>query len=153
MKYYHSGLLTAALGAYLFLTTGCHSISPANVPDPKRLVGKKQIYVVQSALKERGFRKEIERNLTARGLTVTFGPKDGLKPEAELFLVYEDRWTWDMVMYPRQVNMAIYDAKTQELLGSVEFKNNAFHTFPDPPEITDELLGRIFGEPEGRYMK
>ncbi len=59
----------------------------------------------------------------------------------------------DMKDEGSMVKIAIYDAKTHTMLGSDEFKNSFFHTFPDPPEITDELLGRIFGEPSGRFMK
>jgi len=58
-----------------------------------------------------------------------------------------------MVMYPSEVKISIYGAKTGDLLGSCDFKNSVFHTFPDPPEITDELIGRIFGEPAGSHMK
>jgi hypothetical protein len=147
------GLWGLILTALVLGTTGCHTIHPATVLDTESIRGKNQIYVVESTRKDRGFRKEIERNLLGRGFNVTSGPMDGLGKEVELYLIYEDRWSWDMVMYPSRVKIAIYDAVTRGLLGSADFKNRAFHTFPDPPEITDELLGRIFGEPEGKYMQ
>jgi len=135
------------------LTTGCHTVYPAKVVDTAQLGNSKQVYLVVSANKDRGFRKEIERNLTTRGFVVTAGAMADMPATAELYVTYDDRWAWDMAMYPAQVKIEIYDAKTKQLLGSDEFKNSYFHTFPDPPEITDELLGRIFGEPEGKYMK
>ena len=141
------------IAAIALSTAGCHTISPATVVDATRLSGSKRIYVVVSDRKDRGFRKEIERNLTARGLTVASGPLGRMSEAEELYVTYDDRWIWDFVMYPSRVQIAIYDAKTRELLGSVEFKNRVAHTYPDPPEITNELLGRIFGEPEGRYMQ
>ena len=49
--------------------------------------------------------------------------------------------------------ICFYDAKSRELLGSAEFKTGFWHTFADPPEIVDELIGRIYGEREGKYMK
>jgi hypothetical protein len=146
-------LVIAALGTMVLVTTGCHTVTPATAVDSQKLSGKKHIYVVQSTGKDRGFLKEIERNLKGRGFAVTSGPKERLSEQSDLYLVYEDKWSWDMVMYPSRVKIAIYDAKSNALLGSDEFKNSFFHTFPDPPEITDELLGRIFGEPNGRYMK
>jgi hypothetical protein len=153
MKSYRNALLSAVVAMLVLFTAGCHTVTPATVVDRQKLTGKKQIYVVQSTGKDRGFRKEIERNLAGRGFIITSGPMERLGEQSELYLVYEDRWSWDMVMYPSRVKIAIYDTKTHALLGSDEFKNSAFHTFADPPEITDELLGRIFGEPEGRYMK
>ncbi len=153
MKSFPGILLSAVLGIMVLFTAGCHTVTPAAVVDSQKLTGKKQIYVVQSTRKDRGFQKEIERNLSGRGFAVTSGPRAQLGDRSDLYLVYEDKWSWDMVMYPSQVKIAIYDAKTHALLGSDEFKNSFFHTFADPPEITDELLGRIFGEANGRYMK
>ncbi len=153
MKPYLGMLLTAVLGIMALFTAGCHTVTPAAVIDGQQLTGKKQIYVVQSTSKDRGFQKEIERNLTGRGFAVTSGPRERLGEQSDLYLLYEDKWSWDMVMYPSRVKIAIHDAKTHAVLGSDEFKNSFFHTFADPPEITDELLGRIFGEPNGRYMK
>ena len=153
MKSCTNFLLAALVAATCLLTTGCHTVSPATVTDAKQLLGKKQVFLVLSPRKDRGFRKEIERNLTARGFTVTVGKREEMGAVAELFLEYDDRWAWDMVMYPSQVKIAIYNAATRTLIGSAEFKNSVFHTYADPPEITDELIGRIFGEPEGRYIK
>lgn len=153
MKSYRHVIAIACVSLLVLAVTGCHTVSPARVADAAKLKDKKQLLVVQSARKDRGFHKEIVRNLTARGFTVSSGTLDGMDAKTELYLSYDDRWTWDLVMYPKEVTMALHDAKTRELLGSSYFKNTFFHTFPDPPEITDELLGRIFGEPEGRYMK
>lgn len=142
------------LGIALILSgTACHTVTPATITDAQQLTGKKQVFLILSPRKDRGFREEIERNLTGRGFTVTAGAREQMGAGAELYVEYEDRWSWDMVMYPSRVKVAIYNAKTQTMVGSAEFKNNAFHTFADPPEIADELIGRIFGEPEGRYMK
>jgi hypothetical protein len=153
MKQFARALVVVLTAVVALFTTGCHTVSPATVVDSTRLRASKQIYVVVSTNKDRGFRKEIERNLTARGFTVSSGSMDRMSAAEELYLIYDDRWKWDMVMYPGKVNIAIYDAKTKEQLGSAEFRNSMFHTYPDPPEITDELLGRIFGEPEGNFMK
>ncbi|MFA6543397.1 MAG: hypothetical protein WCS99_03165 [Limisphaerales bacterium] len=153
MKSYRDVIVIACVSLLLLAVTGCHTVHPARVADPTKLKDKKHLHVVQSTGKERGFHKEIVRNLTARGFIVASGKLEAMDAKAELYLSCEDRWTWDMVMYPWEVKMALHDARTRELLGSSHFKNTFFHTYPDPPEITDELLGRIFGEPEGRYMK
>jgi hypothetical protein len=144
--------VTVAL-AMVLVATGCHTVKPATVVNSEALNGKKQLYVVQSTRKDRGFQKEIERNLRDRGYTVTSGPLESMGAEPDLYLVYDDRWAWDMVMYPSRVNIAIHDARTRAVVGSAEFKNTFFHTYPDPPEIADELIGRIFGEPAGKYMR
>jgi len=152
MKTWKQLLVIIVVTAAVLAVSGCHTVTPATVLDASLLVGKKNIFVVVSDRKDRGFRKEIERNLTARGFTVSSGSRNQLTADADLSLEYEDRWGWDMVMYPKWVKIAFYNAKTQELVGSAEYSNRGFHTFSDPPEITDELLGRIFGEPAGRYM-
>jgi hypothetical protein len=123
------------------------------VADSQKIAGKKYFYVVDSTQKDRGFRAEIERNLTGRGFTVSSGPMNQWGPDSEVYVIYEDRWKWDMVRYPYQVKISIYEVATNSLLGSAEFKNTFFHTYADPPEITDELLGRIFGEPAGKSME
>jgi len=164
------GLLSVMLATLVLFTIGCGTVSPATdrtfvdrinqeirkrdiVVDSQKLTVKQQIYVVQSRHKERGFLKEIERNLNGRGFIVTSGPMEGLGEQSEFYLVYEDRWSWDIYMYPNRVKMAIYDTRTHDLLGLAEFKNSVYHTYAHPPEITDELLGRIFGESEGQNMK
>jgi hypothetical protein len=165
MKSYRNAPPRAMLAMLVLCTAGCSTVSPATdrtfveqineetrrhdaMVDRQELAGKSQIYIVESTRKDRGFRKEIERNLKGRGFRITSGPAERLEGQSEMYLVYEDRWSWDMMMYPRRVNLAIYDARTDVLLGSAEFKNSAFHTFADPAWITDELLGRIFGETE-----
>ena len=153
MKTYGQIVLAGLAALVALFTTGCHTIYPANVADAAKLGNSKQYYVVVSTNKDRGFLKEIERDLKARGFVVSSGPMSEMPATTDLYVTYYDHWTWDMVMYPAEVRIAIYDAKTRQLVGSDEFKNSAFHTFPDPPEITDELLGRIFGEPAGKYMK
>jgi hypothetical protein len=169
-KFSRNALLSVVLATLVQFMVGCGTVSPAAdrifvarineemrkrdiVVDSQKLTGKKQIYVVQSNHKDRGFRKAIERNLKGRGFIITSGPMERLGEQSEFYLVYEDRWSWDIYMYPNRVKMAIYDTQTHGLLGSAEFKNSVYHTYAHPPEITDELLGRIFGESEGHNMK
>jgi hypothetical protein len=166
MNSFRYGLLSVLLAMPVLFMIGCGTVSPAAdrtfvdrinqemrkrdiVVDREKLTGKKQIYVVQSSRKDRGFLKEIQRNLKGRGFIVTSGPMEALAEESEFYLVYEDQWHWDIWMYPSRVKIAIHDTQTHGLLGSAEFKNSVYHTYAHPPEITDELLGRIFGESEG----
>lgn len=153
MKYCATVLSAALLAAFCCLLTACHTVGHATVTNADLLIGKKHVFVVVATAKDRGFLQEIRRNLTGRGFVVTSGPREQMGSETDLYVEYSDKWAWDLVMYPSRVRISIYSHATQALVGSAEFKNTAFHTFPDPPEITDELLGRIFGEPEGRYMK
>ena len=84
-----------------------------------------------------------------RGFIVTNGRLQDMGAREQLYLVYEDIWAWDVVMYPKQVTISLYDAKTRKLIGSDEFKSSLLRAYPDPAEITDEMLGRILGEPSG----
>jgi hypothetical protein len=116
-----------ALAMLVPLTVGCGTVTPEAdrtnvdrineemrkrdiVVDSRKLNGKKPIYVVQRTRKDRGFRKEIERNLTGRGFIVTPAPMERLGEQSELYLVYEDLWSWDIMMYPNRVKIAFYDA-------------------------------------------
>ncbi|MBN9693857.1 MAG: hypothetical protein J0M24_26750 [Verrucomicrobia bacterium] len=148
-----NALWKTVLAVLVLTSTGCHTVPPAKVADPQALAGKKYLYIVDSTRKDRGFRAEIVRNLTGRGFTVSSGPMNQWGADVQLYLLYEDRWNWDMVMYPAQVKISIYEVATRSLLGSAEFKNTFFHTYADPPEIADELIGRIFGEPAGKFME
>jgi len=138
----------------LFLIAcGCHTVTPAFRKEGADLSQKKKAFVVVSTNSNRGFDREIVRNLKRRGLSVEAGNFATMPADADFYVEYNDKWAWDMVMYPRYLKIDFYEARSKELLGSAEFKNSFFHTYADPPEIVDELIGRIYGEPEGRYMR
>jgi hypothetical protein len=48
---------------------------------------------------------------------------------------------------------SFHDPAGNTVIGSAKFRNTRFHTFPDPPEIAAELIGQIYGDAPGTYMK
>jgi hypothetical protein len=137
----------------IFLFSGCHTVPQAEHNQKYDVSGLKVGHVVMSARKDRGFDEEIERVLRKRGVKVTKGDKASIPADADFYVIYEDKWKWDMIMYPAHVTISFRRAKTDEVIGSAKFDNSFFHTFADPPEITEELIGRIYGEAAGTYMK
>lgn len=152
MKRFAPGLATALLLAAPFLT-GCHTVTPATRSAQLDLSALKHAHVVVASGKDRGFLAEIERVLAGRGVTVTRGTREANPPGTQFYVRYEDKWKWDMVMYPAQVTISFHDPASHAEIGSAEFRNTWFHTFPDPPEISAELIGRIYGDPPGTHMQ
>lgn len=135
------------------LVTGCHTVTPATRSAQHDLTSLKRAHVVVAKSKDRGFLAEIERVLASRGVTVTRGTREDIPAGTQFYVLYEDKWKWDMVMYPAQVTITFHDPAGNAVIGSAEFKNTWFHTFPDPPEIAAELIGQIYGDPPGTHMK
>jgi len=87
MRLNRVALVAVFMALVVLAATGCHTVNPAVVRDATKFIGKKQMYVVVSPRKDRGFLKKIERNLTARGFVVTAGTLDRMGPESELYVV------------------------------------------------------------------
>lgn len=133
--------------------SGCHTVTPASRSGQYDLSKLKQAHIVVASSKDRGFLGEIERVLVSRGVMVTRGTREAIPPGTQFYVYYTDVWTWDMVMYPDKVKISFHDPINHAEIGSAQFKNSFFHTFPDPPEIAAELIGRIYGETPGTHMK
>ena len=143
----------AVLALAAVLVSGCHTVTPATRSAQHDLTSLKRAHVVVAKSKDRGFLAEIERVLASRGVTVTHGTREDIPAGTQFYVLYEDKWKWDMVMYPAQVTITFYDPTGNGVIGSAAFKNTWFHTFPDPPEIAAELIGQIYGDAPGTHMK
>ena len=144
---------TLVLALVVHFTSGCHTVIPATRSTQHDVASLKHAHVVISKGKERGFLSEIEKVLKGRGVTVTRGTREAIPAGTQFYVIYEDKWAWDMVMYPEKVTISFHDPSGNAVIGSAGFKNSLFHTYPDPPEISAELIGQIYGDSPGTHMK
>ena len=144
---------TLVLALVTYLGSGCHTVIPATRSTKHDIAPLKRAHVVVSKGKDRGFLSEIEKVLRSRGVTVTQGTREAIPAGTQFYVIYEDKWAWDMVMYPEKVTISFHDPSGSAVIGSAGFKNSLFHTYPDPPEISAELIGQIYGDSPGTHMK
>lgn len=75
-------------------------------------------HVVKLEADNRGVEQKIAANLTGRGVKTTVGSKEAMPASARTYVTYHDKWHWDMTMYMLQLNIKVYDARSNQLLAS-----------------------------------
>ena len=86
----------------------------------------------------------IAEDLRRRGLEAEFGPERSALREEKVVVTYEDRWAWDITTYMLSLKVDFRDAKTDELLASVQSYRPSLQR-RSPEEMVREVLAEIFG--------
>lgn len=66
--------------------------------------------------------------------------------EVDAIVSYVDVWRWDLVMYLQSIAIKMFDARTGDLLVTGDWKNSAFHGYPDEGEIVGQIVGEMAGK-------
>ena len=88
----------------------------------------------------------LRNGFAKRGYLATSGPKAEMPADAQFYVTYVDRWTWDMAMYLVSLDVTMHDAKSGTVVNSSRYKNGFLHTFPSPSGKSDELVARLLGQ-------
>jgi hypothetical protein len=86
----------------------------------------------------------IQKDLTARGFTGTLGPDSATPTFVDAKVIAQDKWMWDITMYPLEVKIDVVTPKTGALLAS----GRSYHTSlvrKSPDEMVHEVFDKIFG--------
>lgn len=57
-----------------------------------------------------------------------------------LVVRYADSWTWDLVMYLRELDIDFVDAGTGSSLATASYQNSFIHSYPDQHEVVSRLF-------------
>ena len=128
----------------LLLASGCASTSGQPITVANGDTGG--LYYVEHQVKDgRHLETLIAEVLRERGLRASSGePAD--RPESAAYIVtYEDRWSWDMRMYLKDLRINVRDAETDEFLGYGRSKQDSLSAMGDSfrdivVKAVDELL-------------
>ena len=111
-----SGLLLSAL----LLLAGCVSYDKQAYA-PKALDGVKRFFVLSNQNDNHGIDHQIEAALKIRGNEASVGPMTMMPDDAQVVLVYEDRWEWDFGDHLVFMQLTARDRRTNQPLSFVRF--------------------------------
>ena len=138
---YASTLAALLLAFTLIGSTGCsHQISggPESGVEMSRY---RSYYIVQT---EKGdVATAIEKQLAARGFSVTTGPDSSAPVAADCKVISRDKWVWDMTMYLLEVKIEMVDARTGSMVASGRCYRTSMAR-KSPEEMVKEVLDRIY---------
>lgn len=100
-------------------------------------------HVVKLEADGRGVEKKIAAGLQLRGVKTTIGSQAQLPASAKTYVTYHDKWMWDMTMYMLQLNIKVYDAKTNQLLASAMSERTSMVRKTEEGMV-DEVLNMIY---------
>jgi|JI10StandDraft_1071094.scaffolds.fasta_scaffold167396_2 hypothetical protein len=86
-----------------------------------------------------GIMQEIRTELTRRGLSVV----PTRYPGKHLVVTIGDTWRWDLVMYLYSLKIEFVDGNTGAVAAVVDYRNSAFHTFPDRRKVVRDLFAQL----------
>jgi hypothetical protein len=122
--------------------TGCaKQLSGAAEPGVD-LKSMRTFYIVRD--KETKVTTAMQKELAARGFTATMGPDSATPAFADCKVLAEDKWMWDLTMYPIEVKVSMVNPRTGALLASGRsYRTSLVRKSPD--EMVKEVFDQIFG--------
>jgi hypothetical protein len=139
------------LGFAACLLAGCSSFRA--FVQPERDMAACRVFFVQTNLNDdRGIASSIVRALQARGRTATKGPLTMVPLEAEVIVIYEDRWAWDGKDHMTGLRIAMLDADKRAQIAFADFNGpGAVNASTDA--VVERLIAGLLGPastPPGR---
>lgn len=127
----------------LVSVAGCGHAQQAHFVSPEaRLDPSAQFYVVGHEGDDWQVGHMIARWLEGRGLRVREGPREDLPADADVMVLYEDHWMWDMTMYMLSLKVDLRDARTNVLLASGQSYRTSLYR-KSPEEVVGEVLSGV----------
>ncbi len=137
LSFWSVGLLLSAL----LLLAGCVSYE-RQVIAPKSLDGVKRFFVLSNQNDNHGIDHQIEAALKIRGNEATVGPMTMLPDDAQVVLVYEDRWEWDFGDHLVFLQLTARNRRTSQPLFMVRFSAK-IPKGKKTPAVVGELVDRL----------
>lgn len=136
--------LRLAAAVLILLCSACATLKPANIVDSSSIRSVRTAYVVKHPRSTRGMEVALQTALASHGIRTRYGSLERKPRDADVYVTFTDRWSWDLTMYLESLDIAIYLNQTDELIASGGFRNSLLHSFPDPEETAAEVVGSIF---------
>jgi hypothetical protein len=127
--------------AVLGLTTACASVS--SWKDPKaQFQTRKQFYVESELADGHSLHEAIAAELRAMGYNASSGYLTMMPKGTDTIVSFQSRWTWDFSTYLIELDMQMRDAKTGQLLATVNFHRPGLGG-TDTDALIKQVLSRI----------
>jgi hypothetical protein len=125
-------------------STSCGISQQSHFVRPDRYLGDYESFFVRVHPEDSwGIGRMIGDRLRQQDFRVWEG--DTQPADAEVVVIYEDRWIWDITMYLLSLRFELRDADTDELLASSQsFRTSMVRKAPDL--MVDEVLRRVLAE-------
>ena len=131
-----TGLVVAVAS---LLLAACQSVQGDRVSDAARAANA-PFFVEHQPKDPRHLDLQIGEALAARGVTVT--PR---REEAAYVVTYEDRWSWDMRPFLRDLKIEVRDAKTGMVVGMGRSKQDSLSAMGKSfRDVIDRAIGAMF---------
>ena len=126
-------------GAATLLLAGCSSVQGDRLNDAAR-TSSATFFVEHQPKDTRHLDLQIGDALGAKGVTVT--PR---REEAAYVVTYEDRWSWDMRPFLRDLKIEVRDAKTGEVVGTGRSRQDSLSAMGKSfRDVIDRAVGAMF---------
>lgn len=135
-------LLVAAAAAL----SSCSWNGSATVMPGADIVERTHYHVRQSPQDDSNVGGFIAEWLRIRGYEVSVGLLEPTPTDADVLVVYEDRWTWDMVPYLLTLRIDFRDPQTNVLLATGQSYRTSL-VRKTPEGMVNEVLGEIYRAP------
>src|SRR5580658_10163236 len=102
------------------MLAGCSQLSTRVAPQVD-LSHQSHIYVEHLLTNERGIDQIIARELRKRGYDAIAGSQQQMPDNAQLVIVYNDRWDFDFTYYMIELDLSVNTARTENLLATARY--------------------------------
>ena len=125
----------------LLLTAGCSQQLSGAAEPGVNIAQYHSFYVARE--KENDVTNAIQKDLAGRGLTAAQGLESTVPPAADCKVLAQDKWMWDITMYPLEIKVDFVNPKTGALLASGRSYRTSM-VRKSPEEMVKEIFDKIF---------
>ncbi len=140
-------LLALLATSSICVISGCATSSGVTIARNVAKVQYRSAYVVEHADSSRDMDALLVKALLSHGMTVKSGPDGPAPAGSDLKFKYVDDWKWDIKMYLRAYELEVYDAKTNSLIATGDWKNSVMHGYYEEdkivPQVVDQVLSKV----------
>ncbi len=136
--------------SFAFASSCATNYGTSNVLPGIDLSEYKSIYVAKSPDDKRGVNVLIADQLVSMGYDASTGERGNKPDTTQAIIKYQDIWIWDFTMFMIELNIQLFEAKSDLLLASA----SSFHsslTRKSAKDMVDESLTSLFALGETRY--
>ena len=137
---------SAACLALALLATGCATTMNVVVNPSEEGKSYSTAFVVTHGGKSVDMDTSFTGALQKHGLKVLQGETKPANGAADMVVVYDDTWRWDLAMYLLSLNVQFYDGKTGSLLAESQWHNSPAHGFPKEDDVVNQVINGTFAK-------
>jgi hypothetical protein len=126
------------------VVSGCSTVEPGMHYGSAPLASMKTAFVVIRSDYDPQIGVDIQEALTQHGVAASSGTFAEKPKDVAFYVEYEDHWRWDLAMYLYSLDIRFTDNTTGQMIGRGDFRQGAFHSFPDAKKKTFEVIESIY---------